>query len=342
MAAAATEKAFIVCGHGEEDLLNLEERPVMPIGYTLVLFAECGAVSYLERTVSKTVNAFLDESNAEAILYPTKSRLKDLLGSDVHIFRAGDHYPKLKTSLFLDWGISEDRGKQLVVKSGLYSFPLEGNASDYLKQTTVDTDTGTARIFKDQSQIEKLYEHAIYPTNKEIDTIFKTRYGSIMGIVRHPFIKVTLEKLFEVGGPGVYYWPVCRSIEDSPDLTNYLDTLDSAIRKSSNNVTRKTLHTIKERYLPYIYTWMDHHSLIKSMMNADAANDRIAPETKEKLQRKMHKMGLNEFREKIYKVRRNSISAQSMRNGGGFRKTRGIRKLRKTRMSGTRKLRKNF
>ena len=352
-AIASTERTsiFMTLGHGEEDLIDINERNVLPPGYTLVTFAECGNVSYLNTTVNKVVTAFLDPANGDTLSNTRIDNLTTLFGDGtVHIYHSGDRYPKLTCQMFLDWDIPRI-GKHAVVKAGLYKFPLTNDKSEYIVQKIIDVVPSSLMSFTatGDDEVKQLYNNAIIPTQEELTTILSNRSNRYLSEFRKR-LTYPLEKIFEAGGPGIYYWVICRSITMAKSLEDYRDKITDKIRWG-NDVTiddYESIHIPKEtleeqlkrnavyrsvatRYNPYIYEWIDRYNSVKPLMDENASNPALPNSMKTKLQKIRNAM--NTTIGKIGRTRSRSINLHVAPKKGGSRKIRRVQKQRRTRKS---------
>jgi hypothetical protein len=322
-AGTLSDGIFIIDGHGSETLVDYNTRSKMPPGYTLVTFAECAAISFLEVTIAKVVNAFLDPSNKDKLMTPTISELKKLFGDKgkeetPHIYKEGYPYPKLSCEFFLDWDYPDDRSKHIVSKSGLYKFPLNGTVDDYLKKTTINVDAGSLKSFKKEGveEIKKLYEGAVFPSQEQLDsTIDPEKYRTLYISEFRRKLTLPIEKIFEIGGPGVYYWVICRGLGDTEVSVNqYHEKLYGYNPEMAG------------RYAPYLTSqfgsnWIRNYENIKKLMNANAASNLLPAGKKPKLASIRNQ--INATVDKVRKIRRSSIhTANSGSAGGTRRKTR--------------------
>jgi hypothetical protein len=307
-ASGLEDNIYIVNGHGSENLIEFETRRPMPPGYTLVTFSECATTSFLEITIAKVVKAFLDPANSVALQNPNTFELKKLLGDEgkeetPNIYKEGDLYPDLSCEFFLDWDFPGDRGKHMIAKSGLYKFPLTGKLEDFLTKKTINVNAGSFKSFQKENleEVKDIYEGAIYPSRSYLDTLLVPENQ------RNHYIpefrkKVTLpiEKIFELGGPGVYYWVICRGIGNSAtNINNYYSYL------------HEKRPELAERYLPFLTTkfgsnWIRSYENIEKLMNENASDDALPISKKHKLK------GIrNEMRKTVNtvtKIRRQSFT----------------------------------
>lgn len=324
-AGTSSDGIFIMNGHGLETLVDYNTRSKMPPGYTLVTFAECAAISFLEVTIAKVVNAFLDPSNKDKLMTPEISELKKLLGDrekeeTPHIYKEGDLYPKLSCEFFLDWDYPGDRTKHVVSKSGLYKFPLNGTADDYLKKTTIDVDAGALKSFKKEGveEIKNLYDGAVFPLRGELDSIIDPdNYRTLYILEFRRKMTLPIEEIFKIGGPGVYYWVICRGLSSKEaSINEYYEKLYDYNPMMAG------------RYAPYLTShfgsnWIRNYENIKKLMKANVASNLLPVGKKQKLAdiRKQ----INGTFKKVIKIRRNSIT-RGVNSGDGTRRKRKTRR----------------
>jgi hypothetical protein len=196
---------FVILGHGEENILtNFTKREQLSPGYILVTLAECGAVT-TEDIVTKFVNAFKQPTNANTFADPIHhtKQIETLLGNTIHIYLEGDFIPNLTVQTFLDWEGSHDTK---LMKSGLYRFPLNPSLfTDPLLKTYPVTIPYSGKI-PAELPVRELFHESIFPT---YDTIMKTKLGIISDFKKS--VTFPLRDILLQGGPGVYYYVICRA-----------------------------------------------------------------------------------------------------------------------------------
>lgn len=326
---------FTILGHGEEELIDIEERNELPPGYTLVTFTECGNVSYHESTINKVITAFLNPANRDILEAKSTASLSGLfqstlndnvkshftklgiLDETIHVYHSGDKYPKLTCKMFLDWRHPTDYSKHVVAKAGLYKFPLIGDKASYTEKKPIDIVSGSfysSFTNTGDSEVKNLYSNAIIPSQEELSGILSERSGRYLSEFSKR-LSYPLEKIFEAGGPGVYYWVICRALASSVTLENYVDVINDKYP------------SVAERYKPYIYRWIDRYDEVAPLMNQNAVNPEIKDTKKTKLQKIRNELNL--VMSKIRRVRSKSINVQTFKKGGS-RNQKKIRSRRKT------------
>ncbi len=207
--------SFLILGHGIESPIEFEERNVIPEGYTLVTIAECGIITTID-DVCPMVRAFSDPTNKELFAQPrrNKAKIKEFLnGKDIHIFEPGDRYPNLMLQMFLDWNRNDSVS---IFKSGLYKYPISkeefaiGKGRTYcdLLFKSIGPYEGFLSTMPDDFNANEMFKGSLYPTPAQVDAEiekFKRRSDRVKNALTVP-----LETLFQAGGPGVYYYVVCR------------------------------------------------------------------------------------------------------------------------------------
>jgi hypothetical protein len=211
--------SFLVLGHGIESPIEFEERNIIPDGYTLVTIAECGIVTTIDE-VCPMIRAFTNADNQEIFGKPraNKAMIREFLnGKDIHIFEAGDRYPNLLLQMFLDWN---KNNYVEIFKSGLYKFPIQkegfgiGKGRTYCEKLfkTIGPYKGFLSIMPEDFNANEMFEDSIYPTAEEVNRLIETHKRRSDKVKKG--VTIPLETLFEKGGPGVYYYVVCRHPKD--------------------------------------------------------------------------------------------------------------------------------
>jgi hypothetical protein len=298
--------AHIIIGHGVEDIVDFNSRNRMPIGYTLVTLAECGIVT-TSNEVCPMVEAFTKIENKDMFENPFlhKVEIKSLLGgNDVHIYKEGQLYPKLNIQLFTDF----NHGKE-VTKSGTYKFPLE--ADDFLKGDGTFCERffwklgkykGFAKTLPDDYSVRDMFSNSIKPTLGEVEELLSETSNS--DIIKSR-LTIGLEEIFKAGGPGVYYYVVCRAPTGVLNPRRYVE------RMNNGEISQR-------RYAPYINDihWNSKIPEILPLLDENSKKTgwagKMARNTAEQY-RKLHKLSL---------IRRASINQQSKM--GGTRKKRKL------------------
>lgn len=229
------KNTFLILGHGTEEPINFEARPVIPDGITLVTIAECGIITRKE-DVCPMVEAFTKEENRDILENPrlNRERIRSFLnGKDIHIYETGKRYPQLFLQMFLDW--SNDSGIE-IFKSGTYRFPI-AKADLQIKDEPVEESfcdslfretspyVGWKQFFPDDFPYEKMFQGSLFPTADEVGTLLEEKAGVSRDVKKE--LTVSLETLFEKGGPGIYYFVVCRSPKNIPSPKRLLNSMGS-------------------------------------------------------------------------------------------------------------------
>jgi hypothetical protein len=243
MAAGLGTDSFLILGHGQEDIVDFNERPELPAGYTLVTIAECGVVT-LEEDVCPLVEAFGQETNRHIFANPiaNSTAIETFMrGKQIHIYTAGNKYPKLEIQYFLDWPTERNTK---ITKSGTYKFPL-----DPAKFQIAPGATFMDRLFKligpykgfmkglpDDFSPKEMFEGSMFPTLDFVEAAVNADPKPNSSDLKEQLTK-PLEEVFEAGGPGIYYYVVCRS----PRLV-----------LSPSNLVNFDLGLNKNKYSPYL------------------------------------------------------------------------------------------
>lgn len=263
MSAAAGSDAFLILGHGMEDVVNFNARSTIPPGYTLVTIEECGIVT-LERDVCPMVEAFSKEENRAIFANPrtNKAAIEGFMnGKGIHVYTAGMKYPTLTIQFFLDWP-SEHHTK--VSKTGTYKFPLDPAAFQIGSSGTFHE-----RMFKNIGPYKGFFEEL--PADFSADEMFSESIiptlENVKGIVARTNssrqvkdrLTIPLSDVFTAGGPGVYYYVVCRS----PKLVISPEQLMDLVQFEGEK---------KARYTPYFVTdWISKIPEIVPLLQENSA-----------------------------------------------------------------------
>jgi hypothetical protein len=207
------DNKYLILGHGTESLIDFNDRPQIPEGIRLVTIAECGSITTRDE-VCPMVEAFTRQENSEILGNPQahKETIKGFLnGKDFHYYKEGDKYPKLTLQMFLDWPSDTETE---VFKSGTYTFPLESETCNTLFKKIGPYKDGRKlfeRLIPDDYMSDFMYKGSIKPLQSEVDEILQNTKN--VNILKKS-LTVSLEDIFKTGGPGIYYYVVCRSIKD--------------------------------------------------------------------------------------------------------------------------------
>jgi len=309
---------YLILGHGTESLIDFNDRPQIPEGIVLVTIAECGIITTRDE-VCPMVEAFSKEENSEILANPQvyQEKIKGFLnGKDFHYYKEGDKYPKLTLQMFLDWPRDTETE---IFKSGTYTFPLEKSmeCSSFFKKIGPYKDGRKLfeRLVPDDYSSEFMYKGSIKPLESEVDEILKkTKNVNIL----KKSLTMSLEEIFKAGGPGIYYYVVCRSIKDVLTPEQYVREMQL------NNENSK-------RYEPYYRkNWISNIPAILPLLDENIAT---LPKWQQStaLEVKKNYEGLH----RVTGVRRRSINQQSRIGGERKGKRKSVAKK-----STTRKLRK--
>jgi hypothetical protein len=308
---------YFVRGHGTEELVDMSERPVMPKGYTLVTFSECGQVTY-DKDVMSFTELFKNPKNRDVLANPDKTELSSLVDYEtIHIYREGDKYPKLRSSFILEWPHLTDKSKYSMAKSGLYKFPISPDFDFSIRDTGLVM-RGFYAAPKDEDEFKSLYEGAVYPTSDALDkAMSKDRREQLPTYheLNKFYLGRTIDQIFEIGGPGVYYWPVCRGLkEEVSTVRNYSNNIWEHYAYNLNKSNESTKNYLKQRhieYFPHYHTWHKTYNKVSDMMDENQSNKKIPNPLKNILKRRRNK--INTTYKQISKIRRNSLNAQNRR-----------------------------
>ena len=227
--------SFLILGHGIEEIIPFEDRKEIPEGVILVTLEQCGIVT-TTKDVCPITEAFSKEVNRKIFSNPVKYKEEIeafLGGKEIHIYEKDQKYPNLLIQMFLDWNL-DDYVK--IMKSGVYKFPISekefrlGLCSDFcdaLFKKIGPYESMQSRIPKD-FKAKDMFHGSIYPTTAEVNekiaevSAMKGIFNSQAGALQKS-LTVTLEKVFEKGGPGVYYYVVCRHPKNITAPKNFIE-----------------------------------------------------------------------------------------------------------------------
>lgn len=226
----ANPTPYILLGHGSEAQVDFGARPRIPPGYTLVTLAECGAVTTIDE-VAALMDTFSRPGAKNILENPRthKGAVEAIVHQPVHVYTEGMAYPAMTLQLFADW---EVKGKERrAVKSGVYRFPTESTSW----VLNPDANTWENRLFGSypvsgmynpvithtEDFAERFYTGSIFPTVDEVRQALAASKGNVERFSKA--MRFSLEDVFERGGPGVYYYVICRSPQES-NLGDYVTT----------------------------------------------------------------------------------------------------------------------
>jgi len=195
-------EAYLILGHGYEDPVDYESRDIVPSDTYIITFAECGRSTEIQYAYNLTT-LFLDPTKEEWLKNPLdhEKELQSIIGLSLRIYKPSEPYPKLHTDFYTQF--LRQGG---AVKSGLFKYPLV--ESTFILQPDK---TGPSRIaWNKMNDYDKLYEGSIYPPKQ------------MRGWGHTSYLKDVIEKF----GPGVYYYPICRSVGSDisiPELKEFLE-----------------------------------------------------------------------------------------------------------------------
>jgi hypothetical protein len=239
-----SNQPFMILGHGAENIETpFESRHKLPAGYTLVTLSECGSVTVME-TVSRFLAAFKDNAAIDFLSNPAKPANKEIiqkiLEKSIHVYKPGQLYPNLEIKALVDW-LADDEKSISLMKSGLYSFPLDSTlfTEPYSIPHSIEGGIGFSKKFPESfaEPINNLYNGSIFPTNSLVSDALKTSKMKISEFAKA--MTFPLETFFQAGGPGVYFYVICRSPQElnvNPFVQEYVPNknLVQSIRETQN------------------------------------------------------------------------------------------------------------
>lgn len=239
----AAPKQFVILGHGTEDIeIPFEERDIIPEGYILVTLAQCGAVTVME-TVAKFLEAFkyIDPELS------SPAAAAESIGLPVHVYRPGYLYPNLTIKALVDWVEDDDNHMAIkLMKSGLYSYPLDPTLFTKPYDTRypiLKNQQAAFRMFGKLPQslaapIKALYNDSIFPNSEQAaDSLERAKMNHAAFAKEMTF---PLEDFFKAGGPGIYFYIICRS----PKELNIDDFVESYVLNNDLRMPFKTATNI--------------------------------------------------------------------------------------------------
>jgi len=301
--------AFLILGHGTENLINFEQRSKIPPGITLVTLAKCGLVTY-QRQICPAIKAFSQKEFEPYLLDPKTHRkqLNSFMKDTLHVYTEGEYYPSLEVQLLSDfsnpnadkngWGSSIR-----LFKSGVYQFPTKPEDFDiyngeapgpqtlFCNRGYATAELGWAGNLDSRFKLEPVYRGSIFPTPEQAQKIRDDTGGEITTMKKQ--LTYSLETIFEKGGPGVYFYLVCRNPKNIKDVYTYLGT-----NLDLNTSNFEEFHT---------HNWISgHEKFVPKLKNLLQK----LPQTSYKSQYLQNKIPNYEKLSIVPKIRRNSIVQQ--------------------------------
>jgi hypothetical protein len=245
---------FIVMGHGYEDVVQFEKRTILPEGYTVVTFCECGGYTTLAR-MCPLYPSFVDGS------YETKIRLLDPEQFKreypqymMHVYKPGSYIPTIKTTLKIVWnkfyrephlpsdempeGQTEEEHTTVkyLCKSGVYKYPVDER---YLFNKEKDEMCGNTGWCAEIPEGDDPKEY-----------VLKSKEGSLE-MKPSPY-GYTLDDIMRKFGPGVYYVPICRraNCEDDEMRSKIQFTRQHSIRQQEQQEKGLLDKSVKVKAFP--------------------------------------------------------------------------------------------
>ena len=202
---------YIIIGHGVEELVAFDERPLVPPGVTLVTNVLAGVVSLMPQTCGM-MNMLSREENRAMVSNPVDARfnMKRMLVEDhvehLHVYTEGQRMPNLKVTLLGNFSHSikkEVGGKQKEVhynkifRSGVHEFPLkpyEGEDEIHISRRLTNIASNNVRTknigytrghdrkclqfvkrFSDSAlnidELHEIYKDSLHPTSEYLTSI---------------------------------------------------------------------------------------------------------------------------------------------------------------------------
>ena len=346
--------AFLVLGHGFEDPKEYDTRDVLPADTYLVTMTECGVASTSADDMFPIIEGMIAQPELFKDPETNQEHIIHLLRKGIRILGPGDPYPFLHTNLVIN---VSNKGSNYLAKSGIYKLPLtREDFSIWPRDIAIPDDMRNEapyivplnnknpmylKVEQPRTILETLqtvYRGAIFPNEKTLETTVTSDPNFPSGIVglghlQEQFTQ-TLSQIFERLGPGVFYYPICRSIEmpmknetlspfrfleeliiasTHPDKARDLETLKSIKQQTQDPASR--LFTDKKLIIEAVYP------LAEKYKNTDPENFPNAERFANALQQTI---------ERVNTIRARSTEKQRTRRGGRKRKTRRMRRTIKT------------
>lgn len=343
---------YLILGHGEESVTEVEERKTVPEGCTVVTVAECGNVSYMEEVCSSTA-LFSNPANGPMLEEPGRHRaeLAAALGKRIHVHRPGGRLPSLTISPFAYWRVGF-YGYQ-IARSGVFSFPMKPNPI-FADPFAFATETDKKRFLKNKDVkgiLETCKGNILYMSKDKLtDDLYPKIYTDVLIPSKsqqrptgppHTFAeqsKLSLETLLQTLGPGIYYYVICRA-----DNTYYsggprnIPFMLHALNSSPNDPAVKKFKETVEETRRYIYEPRNSREQIARYVERMSefpegipGYDALPRNFKEELaQMDIYPPAnvakqLRNYSERLGRIRRASNAGQN----AGARRTRGTRRQR--------------
>lgn len=208
------DNLYIVIGHGNESILDFNERTELQKDKVLVLFQVCGLPN------SGTfgcifMDFFSNPKNKQLLENPFKNQeiIEKALGFPIRVYLPGDKVPAIKTDLFSHFKVFN---KILIEKSGVFkhdNFPMP-NRKLLPEEYFIQYELGHRKCIKFSGVLETAAQY-----DKNIHTeVFKgniyepaSKYAKF-DILKHKRL-FKLSDVMENVGPGIYYFIGCRTAD---------------------------------------------------------------------------------------------------------------------------------
>lgn len=316
---------FIILGHGEENIITFKKRNKIPSGYTLVTLAESGVVA-TDEDVCPMIRIFSEDDIGLATPISIKSTIEEQIGKPIHVYTEGMKYPKLQVQLFTDWF---NENNTSFMKGGVYKYPLNAEHFTLSPENTDFCQSQKKTLgpygssfgkndLPEGFSVDELFSESLVPTVEQVNTkIREIEEIKSRNLVSESFsnrlktsLTMSLEDIFAICGPGVYYYVVCRSPLDvrSPQRLINADVLENS-----------------ENIKPFLVNdWINKIPEILPVLNKKITESRNPSWIRSELLSVR-----NQYRklEKVPIIRRKSISQQIHQLGGKTCRTRKLRKV---------------
>lgn len=260
--------AFLILGHGFEEPEEYDIRQVLPANTYLVTTSECGVSTTSAHDMFPMIEAMLAQPDMFKDPKTHLEHITHLVRKGLRILGPGDPYPFLKTNLVIN--VNSDTTGYLA-KSGIYKLPLtptdfsiwpDGVAiPDDMRDEAryvvpfarkIGVYVRGANSEDLLKNIQTAYSGAVFPSKEKVNQVVQTDRdyptGLIrLGILQQQFTK-TLPEMFDMLGPGVYYYPICRAIKlpMKEEIESPFILLEEVIQKSSNADKQQDLARLEE------------------------------------------------------------------------------------------------
>lgn len=226
--------AFVILGHGEEAPIAYESRFTMPADTYLVTSRQCGMAAISTEDMFPLLTGMLEVPDLFLNPIDNKKKIESVLGKQIRIHRPGDPYPALSVRLLIDATTEEG---PILSKSGIYKLPLK--REDFLLRDgkfTLPVKRNMVGIRNPNGEVQRIYRGSVYPTEASLPA---GDYIKTLGSEFSAKLDRTLQSIFEEFGPGVYYYPVCRSLIKPDTSSDVYEIAEIIVSKHEEEDAKK-------------------------------------------------------------------------------------------------------